>query len=139
MGHGYRGLAMSRSSEFVEFVIEQMSFVGGLRVRAMFGGYGVYQNDCIFAIIAEDTLYFKADAITRSEFEAKHLSPFTYVARGKTATMQYFEAPPEVFEEAEAMRSWVQKACEAALRAKKAKAPAKALQRTLKKPRATKL
>ena len=42
---------MSRRSEFVEFVTEQMSFIGGLRVRAMFGGYGVYQDDCIFAII----------------------------------------------------------------------------------------
>ena len=136
MGHGYRGLTMSRSGEFVDFVIEQMSSVGGLRVRAMFGGYGVYQNDRIFAIIAEDTLYFKVDAVTRGEFEAKGLRPFTYVASGKTATMQYFEAPPEVFEEQEAMRSWVQKAHEAALRAKKTKPPAKTLQRTRKKPRA---
>ena len=136
MVHGYRGLTMSRSNEFVDFVIEQMSFVDGVRVRAMFGGYGVYQNDRIFAIIAEDTLYFKADAVTRGEFEAKGLRPFTYVARGKTATMQYFEAPPEVFEEPEAMRSWVKKAYEAALRAKKTKPPAKTLQRTRKKPRA---
>ena len=119
MGHGYRGLAMSRYAEFVEFVTEQMSFIGGLRVRAMFGGYGVYQNDCIFAIIVDDRLYFKADSITRGEFEAKGLSPFTYVARGKSLTMQYFEAPPEVFEEPEAMRSWVQKAYETAIRAKK--------------------
>ena len=135
MGHGYRGLTMSRSGEFVDFVMEQMSFVDGLRVRAMFGGHSVYQNDCIFAIIADDTLYFKVDAVTRGEFEAKGLRPFTYVARDKIATMQYFEAPPEVFEEPVAMRSWVQKAYEAALRAKKTKAP----QRTRKKQRATEL
>ena len=59
---------MSRRSEFVEFVTEQMSFIRGLRVRAMFGGYGVYQDDCIFAIIADDRLYFKTDPITRAEF-----------------------------------------------------------------------
>ena len=106
---------MSRRSEFVEFVTEQMSFIGGLRVRAMFGGYGVYQDDCIFAIIGDDRLYFKVDPITRAEFEAKGLSPFTYVARGKSVTMQYFEAPPEVFEEPETMRSWVQKAYGAAV------------------------
>ena len=105
---------MSRRSEFVEFVIEQMSFIGGLRVRAMFGGYGVYRDDCIFAIIIDDRLYFKVDPTTRREFEAKGLSPFTYVARGKSVTMQYFEAPPEVFEEPETMRSWVQKAYGAA-------------------------
>lgn len=108
---------MPQYSEFVEFVIEQMPFVRGLRARAMFGGYGVYQDDRIFAIIVDDSLYFKADATTRGEFEAKGLAPFTYVARGKPVTMQYFEAPPEIFEEPEAMRSWVQKAIDAAARA----------------------
>lgn len=121
---------MSRHCGFVEFVIEQMSFVEGLRVRAMFGGHGVYQGDCIFAIIVDDRLYFKADPTTRGEFEAKGLSPFTYVARGRSVTMQYFEAPPEVFEEPEAMCTWVKKALEVALRAKKPKTSSKALQRT---------
>ena len=112
---------MSRYGEFVEFVIEQMAFVGGLRVRAMFGGHGVYQDDCIFAIIVDDRLYFKADGDTCHAFSARGLNPFTYVARGKTITMQYYEAPPEVFEEPEAMRNWAQLAQGAALRAKKGK------------------
>lgn len=118
---------MSRRSEFVEFVTEQMSFVGGLRVRAMFGGYGVYRDNRIFAIVVDDRLYFKVNPTTRGEFEAKGLSPFTYVARGKSVTMQYFEAPPDVFEEPEAMRHWVQKAYGAAVRAKKNKTPNQAL------------
>ncbi|MHB1187554.1 TfoX/Sxy family protein [Thiobacillus sp.] len=105
----------------MEFVAEQMAFVGGLRIRAMFGGYGIYQDDCMFALIADDRLYFKADATTRAEFEAKGLSPFTYVARGKSMAMQYFEAPPEVFEEQEAMRTWVDKAYGTALKANRAR------------------
>ena len=110
---------MPRRSEFVEFVIEQMACIGNPRARAMFGGHGIYQDDCMFALIADDRLYFKTDSTTRSEFEAKDLSPFTYVARGKTVALHYFEAPPEVFEESEAMRDWAQKAYGAALRAKK--------------------
>lgn len=123
---------MSRRSEFMQFVIEQMSFIGGLRVQAMFGGYGVYQDDRIFAIIVDDRLYLKSNPTTRGEFEAKGLSPFTYIARGKSVTMQYFEAPPEVFEEPEAMRGWVQKALRVAATPK---TPNKALHRTRKKPR----
>ena len=73
----------------------------------------------MFALIADDRLYFKADATTRAEFEAKGLSPFSYVVRGKPMTMQYFEAPPEVFEEQEAMRNWVRKAYGAALNARR--------------------
>lgn len=111
---------MSSSNEFVEFVVEQMESIGWLRVRAMFGGYGIYLDYCFFAIIVDDRLYFKADSVTASEFEAQGLSPFSYVARGKLVTMQYFEAPPEVFEEPEVMRLWVQKAYGATIRAKKA-------------------
>lgn len=134
---------MSRRSEFVEFVTEQMSLISGLRVRAMFSGHGIYRDDRIFAIIVDDTLYFKVDSATRGEFEEKGLRPFIYVARGKSVTMQYFEAPPEVYEEPEAMRSWAQKALGAAarasVRAKKTKTPNKTLQRTRKKPRTAEL
>ena len=123
---------MSHHSAFVALVIEQMSFIDGLRVRAMFGGYGVYRNDGIFAIIVDDRLYFKVDPTTRGAFEAAGLGPFTYVARGRSMTMQYFEAPPEVFEAPAAMQHWAQKALEAGTRAHESKTTNK--QRTRKKP-----
>lgn len=110
---------MPRHSEFVAFVLEQMVLFGKPRVRAMFGGYGLYQDDCMFAIVVEDHLYFKVSSMTQSEFEAKGLRPFSYIARGKSVTMSYFEAPAEVFEDPEAMQMWAQKACQAALSSKK--------------------
>jgi DNA transformation protein len=117
---------MPRSREFVEFVLEQMALFGRVRARAMFGGFGIYRDDRIFAIIIDDRLYFKTDAATRGEFEAKGLGPFTYVMRGRSVTMPYFEAPPEVFEEPETMRRWAQLAYAAAGRARKAKSTGKA-------------
>ncbi len=114
---------MARRSDFVELVAEQMAFVDGLRIRAMFGGYGIYQDDRMFALIVDDRLYFKANAATRAEFEARGLSPFMYMARGKPVTMSYFEAPPEVFEEQESMRDWVHKAWESAANARRARTP----------------
>jgi DNA transformation protein len=75
----------------------------------------------MFALIADDRMYFKADDITRQAFTALGLSPFTYVARGKTQTLQYYEAPPEVFEEPEAMRKWAEQAIGTALKAKRGK------------------
>lgn len=87
----------------------------------MFGGYGIYRNDVMFAIIVDDRLYFKTDGVTSKEFTARGLTPFTYVARGKTITMQYYEAPPEVFEEPEATRTWAEQALGTALNAKRGK------------------
>lgn len=109
---------MAKRTEFVEFAIEQMAPFGAIRVRAMFGGFGVYQDDLMFAIIIDDSLYFKADAATCGEFTALGLNPFTYPSRGKTVTLQYYAAPPEVFESPEIMQKWVQLAIGAALRSR---------------------
>lgn len=109
-------LVMSARKDFVEFVLDQLEPVDDVRERAMFGGHGIYQRDTIFAIIVDERLYFKADNLTSSEFTARGLGPFTYTARGKQITMQYYEAPPEVFEETEAMLDWAQQAIDAALR-----------------------
>jgi DNA transformation protein len=112
---------MTRRSEFVEFVLELLTPLGAVRARAMFGGFGIYRGDNFFAIIVDDKLYFKTDNVTRGEFAERGLPPFTYATRGKTITMQYYEAPPEVFEESETMQYWAGQAVGAALRAKSGK------------------
>lgn len=112
---------MTRRSEFVALVLEQMAGSGTPRARAMFGGHGIYDGDVMVAIVVADTLYLKTDADTRAEFEARGLRPFTYAARGRTIALTYYEAPPEVFEEPGAMRVWMQKALGAALRTAKAR------------------
>jgi DNA transformation protein and related proteins len=110
---------MPKTTDFVDFVIEQLAPLGGVRVKSMFGGFGIYLDDLMFAIIVKDSLYFKADAATCPDFTALGLQPFSYSARGKTVTMQYYEAPPEVFESPPAMSEWARRAVGAALRAKK--------------------
>jgi len=87
----------------------------------MFGGFGIYRGDVMFALIEKDRMFFKVNDGTRQSFVAKGLSPFTYVARGKTQTLQYYEAPPEVFEEPEAMQLWAKRAVDVALNAKRVK------------------
>jgi DNA transformation protein len=99
-------------------VADQMAFVPALRITRMFGGYGVFREDRMFALIAQDRLYFKVDARSRPLFEAKGLGPFSYAARGRTHALGYFEAPPEVFEEVDAMRQWAGEAWRAAVESK---------------------
>ncbi len=122
-------MTMMRHPEFLDYVLEQMSFIRGLHVRAMFGGYGIYQDDLIFAIIVKDVLYLKTDAVVQRDFDEKGLLPFTYVAKGKFVSINYFEAPPEVFEEPNSMREWVEKALDASIR-QRSHSPNKSRKRT---------
>jgi DNA transformation protein len=110
---------MARRSEFLDFVLGQMAGLGAVTARAMFGGYGLYCNGLFIAIIANDTLYFKADAQSQPRFESRRLSRFQYQARGKTLQLMYYEAPPEVHDEPRAMIEWGQLALAAAVRARR--------------------
>lgn len=107
---------MARGSDFIDFVLEQLAPLGNVRARAMFGGFGIYRGDTIFAIVLDDRLYLKANGETRGEYESRGLSQFTYPARGKTRRLSYSEAPAEVFEEPESMCEWARRALAAAIR-----------------------
>jgi DNA transformation protein len=112
---------MARNAEFVRHVLDLMAPLGAVRSRAMFGGFGIYQGETIFAIVADDRLYFKTDAVTGRKFSMLGLAPFTYVARGKTVALSYHEAPAEVLESPEVMREFALEAMGTARRAHKAK------------------
>ena len=68
---------MSVSPSFRQFVLEQLArATTGVRARNMFGGVGIYSSDLFFALIDEDTVYFKVDDTTRPDFEARGMGPF---------------------------------------------------------------
>jgi DNA transformation protein len=121
---------MARSSEFLQLVLEQMRGLGSVNARSMFGGYGLYWDALFFALISDDTLYFKADAETQAEFESRTLPRFRYTARGKEHALMYYQAPPEVYDEAHAMAQWARLALAAAVRARKPARSAKPRRKT---------
>jgi DNA transformation protein len=83
----------------------------------MFGGVGVYAGDLFFALIADDTLYFKVDDATRGDFEARGSDPFRpYGEAGET--MQYYRVPEDLLEDAEELCVWAERAIGVARRAK---------------------
>lgn len=110
---------MPRRNEFLTLVLDQMALLGPVSARAMFGGHGLYCDGLFIAIVTGDKLYFKADTLSQPAFEARGLPRFGYSARGRAVQLMYYEAPPEVFDEAQAMRDWGHRALEAAVRSRK--------------------
>ena len=110
---------MSVSPSFRTFALEQLSrTTSGIRARSMFGGVGIYAADLFFALLAENTLYFKVDDTTRKTFVARGMRPFLpYGEEGEV--MHYYEVPEEVLEDPEALRPWVEAALAVARNAKR--------------------
>ena len=110
---------MARSSEFVEFVLESLQPLRGVSARRMFGGFGIYKDGVMFALIARDQLYLKVDDGNRAAYEQAGFPHFTYAEKGKPIRMPYREAPPEGFDDPEILCAWAGEAYAAALRTRK--------------------
>ena len=109
---------MSVSPSFRTFVLEQLArATSGVRARSMFGGVGIYAAELFFALMDDDTLYFKVDDATRPLFEDRGMVPFRpYGEDGEV--MQYYEVPADVLEDPAALGAWVEAALAVARRAK---------------------
>jgi DNA transformation protein len=109
---------MSVSPSFQTFALEQLGRgVQGVRGRSMFGGVGIYAGGLFFALIADDTLYFKVDDSNRADFEKRGMGPFRpYGEDGEV--MQYYRVPDDLLEDPEELGVWAEKAIVVARRAK---------------------
>jgi DNA transformation protein len=104
------------SEAFIDYVMELLGPFGTVRTRRMFGGYGVYLDGLMFAIVSEDTLYLKADEMNRVEFEQAGCERFGYVRKGRRAALNFFRTPADAMESPELMLPWARTAYAAALR-----------------------
>ena len=108
---------MAVSPEYREWVLEQLRQVGSVTGRSMFGGYSLYLDGVIFALLDDDTTYFKVDDSNRPDFEAAGTGPFRPFGETGSA-MQYYEVPPEVLEDRDRLREWALRAAEASRKVK---------------------
>lgn len=107
---------MTMSPEFRDYVLEMLEPLGGVMARRMFGGAALYRDGTVFALIADDILYFKVDDANRPDYEAAGTGPFRPY-EGKPFTMPYWEVPADILEDPQAIRDWAAKAWEAGRRA----------------------
>ena len=112
-------------ADFVAHIVELLDNWGEATPKRMFGGYGIFREGLMFALVAYSELYFKVDDESRPDFEEEELTPFVYESsKGKTV-MSYYHAPESAFRNGPAMAKWAEKGWQAAVRADVAKPPSK--------------
>ena len=116
-------MSMPKSSEFVELVLESLRKFGPVTTRRMFGGWGIYREGVFFALIIDDTLYFKSDDESLGEFERASPGPFVFTKKGERIVTHYYAVPEDAFEDAEVMAKWARLGYAAALRAARKRRP----------------
>jgi DNA transformation protein len=111
---------MPKTNSFVEYVLhDAMRDIRGVTAKAMFGGWGLYQNGTVFGIIADDQLYFKVDDKNLPDYKARSCKPFTYTAKNrKRVATSCWEVPADILEGSTELQEWVDKAVRASKKRK---------------------
>jgi DNA transformation protein len=90
---------------FKDFVLDQLERMrADLRVRRMFGAYGLYCGEKFFGIISKSRLYFKTDAKTRGTYIERESNPFR--PNPKQELQNYYEVPLEILEDRDLLIQW---------------------------------
>jgi len=93
-------------NSFSSHVAELLEEYGDIKIKSMFGGYGVFLNEKIIGIIADEELYFKSpkdNLVFKEEYGAEQ---FAYEAKGKPVKMSYYKAPSEIFDDSTMLKKW---------------------------------
>ncbi|HUB97177.1 MAG TPA: TfoX/Sxy family protein [Stellaceae bacterium] len=113
---------MAASEGFVAFVCDQLGPWAAVLPRRMFGGLGLFRSGTMFALVQEDTLYFRTDDANVGDFRAAGMAPFSYRRAGRTVALGYHAVPSDVLDESDRLAAWAEKAYAAALRRAKSRA-----------------
>ena len=123
---------MAVSSEYLDYVHDQLSGLGGVTSRRMFGGAGLYCDEFFFALIDNDTLYLRVNDANREDFTTRGMGQFRPYPDSPQLSMSYYETPADVLEDAAALVAWARRSVAAAMAATKparARRPARATPR----------
>ena len=98
---------MAVDKEYIDWVMELLSPVGDITNRAMFGGYGIFENGIMFALVSkEPSLYFKASESNIGFFEEAKSKRFK--------PMPYYEVPADILEDVDELSIWAKRSIEVA-------------------------
>lgn len=124
---------MSVTPSFREFVADQVAPVGGVEIKRMFSGLGLFHAGKMFGLIHDDCVYLRVDGESRPEFVSRGMEPLRPMRKKPDwVSLNYFQLPADVLEDGELIVTWARRAIEASLQ------PTAAVVRAAKKKKAAK-
>ena len=97
---GKKGDKLTSESDLAaEDIQSRLATLGDIRVKKMFGGYGVFEEDKMFALIdSSGRIFFKVDETNMARFEE--------AGSEKHARMPYYSVPEDVLVDDDLVEEW---------------------------------
>jgi DNA transformation protein len=114
------------AGRFGAFVVDQLSALGDVEARPMFGGVGFYLAGEFFGILYNERVYFRVSPDSIKDYTRRKMKPFEPFEGKKGQSRRYYEVPLEIIESADDLMKWAkaaQRTPPITTKAKKSKPP----------------
>ena len=89
---------MAPNKEYLDNVMTLLAPLGSISVKSMFGGFGLFHEGAMFALISGNGLFFKVDESNRTLYEK--------AGSKKYGPMPYYLVPKEIFQDVTKLLDW---------------------------------
>jgi len=104
------------AGSFGAFVLDQLSELGNVEARPMFGGAGFYLDGGFFGILYKQHLYFRVSPATIDDYKKRKMKPFKPFEGKRGTSKNYYQVPVEILESPTDLISWARAAAKQAKR-----------------------
>lgn len=113
---------MRTKSSLATYVTEQLSFLGRISSRSIFGATGIFIEERLLGIVVdEQTLYLHTGPSNRDDYLSRCMPQFKPYPNAFDLTTDHHRVPVEVLSDETQLREWGERALRAAVEAAKAK------------------
>ena len=105
---------MAVNNDYVEFIKDQLSDIGEIETKNMFGGVGFFKDGKMFGMIGNDVFRLKTDEVNKEKFIKAGMKP--YFSKSKKKGMPYWEVPENIIEDRSELKKWAEESIAAAHR-----------------------
>lgn len=99
--------------------------LGRVKSRSMFGGFGIFVDETMFALVVNDTLHIRADDATIEKYKQQGYEPYVYKKRGFPVVTKYYALPEDCWSHPDSILNEVRAALEVAKAERETQAQAK--------------
>jgi DNA transformation protein and related proteins len=108
---------MRMKSSLANYVAEQLSFLGRISNRSIFGGVGIFIDERLLGIVINDQLYLHTGASNLDDYVSRGMEQFKPYPNAFNLTTDHHRVPNEVIDDQQQLKQWGERALQAAIEA----------------------